>query len=230
MKFARVLLLLLVVAVMMPLAQAGTLLTSNATYTGPVLDLTAYANGSYNFTFGPVSLPGGITFNSYNGGGNSGLGSVVGQGFYGLLDNGSFDQNPVYIGLDSGFNYMEFTFANPVSSFGGFMNYAVCGGGTDMCGYDDPVISTYDAAHNLLSSFDLFTLAPIYTPGGLDQFEFRGIDENSADIKYFRIAGGYTLITATANGNLPGVPEPASMVLFGSGLIGLAGKLRRKLS
>src|SRR5438270_13690325 len=82
-----------------------TLTTSNAGYTGPGLDLSAYANGSYNFTFGPETV-GGYTFTAApGGGGNSGNGSVVGQGSYGLISNGSFGGDAVYIGVDSATGY-----------------------------------------------------------------------------------------------------------------------------
>ena len=57
----------------------ASLLTTQAGYAGPALDLSAYANGSYNFTFGPKAIPGGITFTSTVKFGNSGKGSVLGQ-------------------------------------------------------------------------------------------------------------------------------------------------------
>ena len=68
-------------------AGAASLTTSAAGYTGPLLNLTPYQTGMYNFTFGPVTVGPGLTFTASPGGsggfpagGNSGQGSVVGQG------------------------------------------------------------------------------------------------------------------------------------------------------
>jgi hypothetical protein len=188
-----------------PAQAVGLLLTSQSGYAGQSLDLSAYANGQYNFTFGPKSIPGGITFTSNNNGGNSGQGSVIGQGLYTLGSNGSFDANPVYIGLDSATGYMTFAFATPQKSFGAFLNY--------LPGLpQQPTISTYDITNNLLSSFNLANSAPINTPGGVDQFAFRGIDEGSAVISSFRLSGSYVLATGTANGNIPPAPTPTQSV------------------
>jgi hypothetical protein len=186
-KLLKVMVLTAAVGAAFPVMAAPTLVTTDVGYTGPQLDLTGFDNGSYNFTFGPVSLPNGITFTAApGGGGNSGNGSVIGQGGYGLAGNGSFGGTATYIGVDSGTGYAEFTFASAVSSFGGYWNYAP--------GYGDaPTLSTYDGFGNQLSSFDLSALAPISTPGGFNEFEFRGIVHDMADIKTFRFGGSYIL-------------------------------------
>jgi hypothetical protein len=162
-KLLKVMVLTAAVGAAFPVMAAPTLVTTDVGYTGPQLDLTGFDNGSYNFTFGPVSLPNGITFTAApGGGGNSGNGSVIGQGGYGLAGNGSFGGTATYIGVDSGTGYAEFTFASAVSSFGGYWNYAP--------GYGDaPTLSTYDGFGNQLSSFDLSALAPISTPGGFNE-------------------------------------------------------------
>ena len=207
---------------------ATSLTTSEAGYTGPTLDLSAYANGQYNFTFGPVSLPGGITFTANpGGGGNSGRGSVIGQGYYGLNGNGSFGGDAVYIGVDSGTGYATLTFDNVVSSFGAYWNYARPQSG----GWDAPVISAYDSLNNLLGAFDLSVLAPISTPGGYNQFMFRGIESDTADIKSIRFGGSYLLLAGSPDGGVapPPVPEPEiyAMLLVGLGLLGY--RSRRKI-
>jgi hypothetical protein len=157
--FKRLATLAMALAAGLSPTHAGTLLTTEVGYTGPILNLSSYANRSYNDTFGPAPIPGGITFTSNNGGGNSGRGSILGQGSYGLRANGDIVSIPVYAGLDSGTGFMTFTFSSPISEFGAFMNYAPLSG-------DNPTIKAFDTANNLLDSFDLAALAPISTPCG----------------------------------------------------------------
>jgi hypothetical protein len=201
---------------------AVNLVTSDAGYTGPTLNLGAFSNGSYNFTFGPVALPGGITFTAApGGGGNSGQGSVIGQGGYGLASNGGFGLPSTYIGVDSGTGFATLSFASPVSSFGAYFNYAPGFG-------DPPTISAFGAGNTLLGAFDLSALAPISTPGGFNQFAFRGIVSDGTDITSFQFGGSYILLAGSPNGVVPGVPEPATWAMMLIGFAGLGLALRRK--
>jgi PEP-CTERM motif len=203
-------------------ATASTLVTTPGAYSGPTLNLSAYSNGSYNFTFGPVNVGPGLTFTSNNGGGNSGQGSVVGQGGYGLGANGSFGGSATYIGVDSGSGYAEIKFATAQTQFYGFWNYAPGVG-------ENATISTLGITGGVLQTFDLTVLAPISTPGGFNQFAFRGID-GTDEFHGVRFGGNYILLAATADGDaVGGVPEPASwaMLIAGFGLTGAAMRRRR---
>ena len=196
-----------------------TLLTSDAGYTGPDLDLTGFDNGSYNFTFGPIAV-GSFTFTSVNGGGNSGLGSVVGQGFYGLGSNGMFGNDAVYIGVDSGTGYAQLLGTIPYRQIGFYFNYAPGDG-------DDPVISTLTATGTVISSYNLATDAPISTPGGVNQFRFRGVSDDTNDIYGLRFGGSYLLAAGTPTGVIGGVPEPGAWALMITGF-GMAGSILRR--
>ena len=205
-------------------ATASTLITTPGAYSGPTLDLSPFSNGSYNFTFGPVTVGPGLTFTAApGGGGNSGQGSVVGQGSYGLNSNGSFGNPATYIGVDSGTGYAQIMFSSAQTQFYGFWNYAPGIG-------SNATLSTLDIGGNVLQSFDLTVLAPISTPNGFNQFAFRGIDGND-QFHGVRFGGNYMLLAATADGGAVGgaVPEPASwaMLIAGFGLTGAAMRRRR---
>lgn len=207
-------------------ADAGTLISSDASYTGPDLNLTGYDNGSYNFTFGPLTL-GDFTFTAAPGsGGNSGSGSVVGQGSYGLGTNGSFGGNAVYIGVDSATGYAQLLGTVGLSQLGFFFNYAPNNG------VDNATISTLNAAGDVMESFDLETLAPISTPGGFNEFQFRGVVSDNADIYGLRFGGNYILASGTATGDIAtgGVPEPATwgLMIMGFGATGVLVRRRRR--
>jgi hypothetical protein len=204
-------------------AEAATvLLTDETGYTGPLTDLSAYANGSYNFTFGPAALPDGITFAAFPWLSNSGNGSVIGQGGYGLLSNGTIGGSATYIGLDAATGYGTLTFSSPVSEFGAFFNYAPGQGSA-------PTVSAYDIDNNLLGSFDLSLLAAISTPGGFNEFVFRGISSDDANISSFWFGGSYIVLSGTATGDLvSAVPIPPALPLFASGLAGLGWLSRRR--
>lgn len=205
----------LLVATSSVVAGTLTLTTDDTGYSGPTLDLSAFENGSYNFTFGPINLPGGIVFTAApGGGGNSGIGSVIGQGSYGLGGNGNFGGSSVFIGVDSGTGFAELSFAAPASSFGAYWNYA----GPTIIG-DAPTLSAYDIVGNLLGSFDLSTEAPISTPGGFNAFAFRGLESTDADIARVRFGGSYILLAATPEGapvapETPTIPVPAAFPLL----------------
>lgn len=212
-------------------ASHASLITSDATYTGPDLNLAGFDNGSYNFTFGPIAVSG-FTFTASPGGsggfpfgGNSGHGSVVGQGSYGLGANGSFGGSAVYIGVDSGTGFDTLLGTTAYSQLGFFFNYAPGVG-------DNATISALDASGAVIDTYDLTALAPISTPGAFNAFEFRGIVHSSADIYGLQFGGNYLLASGTATGVVvtpTGAPEPAAwaLMILGFGGAGVAMRRRR---
>ena len=116
----------------------------------------------------------------------------------------------------------------PQTSFGAYVNYAP-GVGTDA------TISTLDALGNIIQSFDIATLAPVSTPGGFNQFEFRGIVNGKDDQPFdgVQFGGNYLLLAGSPSGGIsPGVPEAASwaMMIAGFALVGVASRRRQTLA
>jgi hypothetical protein len=210
---------LAVVAFAATFGQANAVLvTDGSGYGGLTLDLSGQVGTGYNFTFGPVSLPNGITFTAApGGGGNSGQGSVLGQGSYGLASNGAFGGDAVYAGVDSGTGYMDFTFSSAITEFGVYANYAP--------GYGDaPTITALDEFGAVVESYDLSADAPISTPGGFNEFAFRGI-KSDTEFTTFRMGGSYIIAAGSPDGSV--VPEPASMTALALGALALIRKRKQ---
>lgn len=221
--FAKSILAALVSGVAFISGAQAALVTTDVGYTGPQLDLSAYKTGNYNFTFGPSAIPGGITFTrSTDTASNSGQGGVLGQGGYGLAANGSFGGDAVYAGLDGAQGFIRFTLNAPVASFGLYVNYAPGFG-------DAPVIAALDQANNVIESYDLAALAPVSTPGGFNEFQFRGISLASKSIYTLQLSGSYIIAAGAANGQTPPVPEPETyaLVLGGLGVVAFAARRRK---
>ena len=152
--------------------------------------------------------------------------SVLGQvDNYDFGANGSW-QNIAMAGLNASSDFlgtadtMTFTFDSPVMGVGGLLNYYP--------NTTKPVIAVYDSSYSLIEAVALDFL----TGGGSNTGKFLGFLENSNSIKYFTLSDafiGITNLTVTM-GQLPPapVPEPATMLLFSTGLVGIYMAKRRK--
>ena len=102
---------------------------------------------------------------------------------YDLSPNGFWDDGRVgFSALDVASGTMTYTFRNPVSAVGGFINYS-----------PDPTttvtLAALDSSGNILESYEITSLAPISTPGEMDAGAFRGIALSSAVIAAFSSVG-----------------------------------------
>ena len=172
---------------------------------------------------GPQNFGPGITWSSTNSSNQNG--SVFGYtGGYSFLTNGYWDSGigPMAGLNDSYFFYgvtdtMTFAFSTPIAGVGGFINYVPDGS-------TPTVISAYDSNNILIENATL----SFSTGGGVNTGSFYGFLEGSPNISYFTLTDNYIGITDLTTSDPSAVPEPATMLLLGSGLLGMGVYARRK--
>jgi hypothetical protein len=105
-------------------------------------------------------------------------------------------------------------FVNQGNSIAGISDYSR--GGTDFLDIDDDTFSTYDFGTDI---------GPIFVAGSVG--DSQGAVGTTLGALDFRDA---TDGTFTASPDGAATPEPSSLLLLGSGLVGLAGAIRKKLA
>lgn len=178
---------------------------------------------------GPQSFGTGITWSSTNASIQGG--SVFGDTQpYGYFTNGLWDGA---LGPMAGLNdsshsifpvrdTMTFSFATPVQSVGGFINY------DPRFNTPPTTIAVWDTGGHLIESYNLTfnfnNLCPV------DCGMMLGFAESSAIIGSFTLTDGYIGIVNLTTNFSSSTPEPSSLLLLGSGAVGLFGVIRRKMS
>ena len=141
----------------------------------------------------------------------------VGPMAHGLDGNGTWNRSGA-LNNDNTSGTMTFTFNDgPVRGVGGFVNYAVPG-------YGDYFMEALDSGGSVLESYNISVVAPISTPGGFDDGEFRGILRDSNDIHALRLSFAYNVIDDLSFSR---IPEPSSTALLGVCLLGAWMRRRR---
>lgn len=205
----------------------AVLINSSAELTGDttVIDFSQFTGANQHHAVnGPVQIGGNVGMNITA---SSQTGSLyLYDGTWGLLDNGIWTSGRQgYLGVwpNDGPVTINFTFESLMSGVGGFMNYIV---GSSYS--SEVTLTAFDSSNNVLEVYDILS-NPISTPGGTNAGAFRGISRATADIASVQIYGqGIVLDDLTLQGGAAPIPEPATMVMLGSGIAGIFG-FRKKL-
>ena len=133
-------------------------------------------------------------------------------GGYGFAGNGDWNGAlGAMAGLNTTTGTMTFSFADPVSGFGGFMNYVPDDG--------PAVISAYNSSGVLIEDYTL----TFNTGGGTNTGEFLGFQDSTADISKFTLSGAVNGVTQLEVSHAAAVPETASPAVLALALASLAG-------
>jgi hypothetical protein len=145
-----------------------------------------------------------------------------GNGTYGLGGNGIWNQS--WIATNDPDGSITFNLGGAYSLVGGLMNYGPGGG-------NDATITALGLdGVTVIGTYDLVTMAAINTPGAINGDAFRGIESSSADIGFLELSGDFIIDHSLEVGGASPVPEPSSLLLIGTGLLGAVGVVRRKFS
>jgi hypothetical protein len=114
--------------------------------------------------------------------------SFLGNGGYGLVSNGEWDSGRNgYSAIDLPTGSMRFDFAEPVCAVVGFVNYVP--------DFGDPVMmKALDGSDGVLEIFDISIDAPISTPNGVNDGEYRGFVRATNDIAAIELSGSFDVL------------------------------------
>jgi hypothetical protein len=167
-------------------AHAGALVTDVGEF--PESSVITFADQPAGFATGPLQVGSSVGLDVVY----SASGEISGFSFagYGLQSNGTYDGSVPYVYVNNGLgSWVRFTLGgDAVAAIGGTVNYAICGGAIG-CGSGPFVIRAYGAEQQLLEEYEISSVAPISTPGGVNASAFVGIVRPTADIVAFEISG-----------------------------------------
>ncbi len=208
-------------------AAKGELITSSSVLVSATAADFNQFSSTTRFTSSPVPIGGpagsDITVSSTNPDG-----SVLGPGPYNLGDNGVWDTQIRFVGLDVdlfGNDRYSLIFHfndGPLTAVGLYLNYAVQAGS----GFGDVIMAALGPGDTVLESYDLAQLAPISTADASDQAAFRGIVRTSADIQGLSLSNSAVAVQSFLVSS--SVPEPGTLRLIALGaLLGIAARIRK---
>lgn len=198
-------------------AQAAPVIADSATFTGDVITFNEFDGLTVGSS---LDLGHGVTLTTT-------ANAIVGQYAQDLGDNGLWssvgnanrDGNFLASAFTNNRGEIGFSFANPVSSVGAFVNQFQNTGKTN----NSLLVVAYDIDGYVLESFQVSIDTDVY---GYDEGKFLGFKRATADIYGFGFVDGSVVIdnvvTATS-----AVPEPGTWGLMMAGL-GVAGFVARR--